>query len=248
MNTKTFIVKILKIISLPLVIFLLGREIIDLFSSEAVQLADVSSSMPSSINWNAISAIGTTGATVAASVAVYYAYKTWVLERLPIVHATGAFIISTRCEKNKTRDQFIFKPDSVHTLQLVNIGRGPAKNIAPSVRKDVKGNFLEDINPHAFSLPANKGTGVFSETLRIHGQIFVIDNDHELEFENSRKTAYFYIHFEDCLGKRYLTKVKINSVEQVDDQNLDKLIKEKRGIEVWKIMENINATNQSNGL
>lgn len=199
-------------------------------------------SLPLVIDWNAITALGTIGATAAASIAAYFAYKTWKLESQPVVQATGTFIISTVSNTNGLRDAYISKSESPHTLQVVNVGRGPAKNVALSVQKDIIGFFLEDINPPSFPLPANKGTKEFSEILRVHGQRFVMGDEYGLEFKDYRNTAYFYIHFEDHFGKRYITKVTINKVKQVDDQDLDKHIKTKHGIEVWKVMKNITET------
>jgi len=194
--------------------------------------------------WSMLTAVSTTGALIAAIYAVFFTFKAWELEKLPAVHAIGTFIISTKVKTNKIRDKFIERPDSPHTLQLVNVGRGPAKNIVPSVGKEEKrqGRFLEEINPHAFSLPSNQGTKVFNETLRIHGLRFASGNDYEIEFDENRKTAYFYIRFEDYVDKLYLTKVTIKRVNQVDDEELDKLIKADDGIEVWKVVDNMNET------
>ena len=192
--------------------------------------------------WSMLTAVSTTGALIAAICAVFFTFKTWEFEKLPVVHVIGTFIISTKVKTNKLRDKFIDRPDSPHTLQLVNVGRGSAKNIIPSVGKEEKrqGRFLEEINPHAFSLPSNQGTKVFNETLRIHGLRFVSGNDYEIEFDENRKTAYFYIRFEDYIDKPYLTKVTIKRVNQVDDEELDKLIKADEGIEVWKVVDNMN--------
>lgn len=195
--------------------------------------------------WSMLTAISTTGALIAAIFAAYFAFKTWRLEKEPIVHAMGTFIISTSVKTNADRDNFINRKDSLHTLHLVNVGRGSAKNIMPSTgkTKELQGKFLEEINPHSFSLPSNQGTRVFKETLRVHGTRFTQKNPYKLEFIDNNRIAFFYLHYEDHAGKLYLTKVKIQRVEQVDDQNLDKLIKDNKGIEVWKVMENIDESN-----
>ncbi|MBI3619830.1 hypothetical protein HY214_01655 [Candidatus Roizmanbacteria bacterium] len=75
------------------------------------------------------------------------------------------------------------------------------------------------------------------EILRIHGQRFVTNDEYELDFQNDRKTAHFYIDFEDYECKRYLTKIKIEKVDQVDGE-LAALLKTP-GIEVWKVIDNI---------
>lgn len=192
------------------------------------------------INWDAMEALGTILAVITASVAARVAYKTWKLEQLPVVHATGTFIISTKDQvTNQVRDEVIGKDSTIHTLQLVNVGRGPAKNVIPSVSRDVEGKFLEAINPHSFSLPANKGTKELGEVLRVHGQIFVRGNEYELEFENNRETGYFYIDFEDHSGKVYKTKVVVEKVKQADGE-MEKLRKIP-GIEIWKVMRNTSV-------
>jgi hypothetical protein len=130
-------------------------------------------------------------------------------------------------------------------LQLINVGRGPAKNIILSVSKENKGELLESICSHSFSVPGNKGTRELGEILKVHGQCFVENGKStdgriiELEFDADRKKGYFYICFEDCEGREYWTKVQISKIEQVDDDGLNKVIKnEKTGIEVWKVMNN----------
>ncbi len=186
--------------------------------------------------WSMITNIFTIGAFTTAIIAVIYAYKTWGLEKLPVVHAIGTFIISTKTKTNQLRDQAIFEKNSIHTLQVVNVGRGPAKKIVPSVRKNISGRLLEAVNPHSFSLPANKGTKEFEEILQVHGQRFVRGDEYELELEEDRKKAFFYIQFEDYKGHPFTTKVIIEKVEQADGK-LDKLIKT-NGIEIWKVMDN----------
>lgn len=192
--------------------------------------------------WSMMTAVSTIGALIAAICAVFFTFKAWKFEKLPVVHAIGTFIISTKVRTNVLRDKFIDRPNSPHTLQLVNVGRGPAKNIIPSVGKEEErqGRFLEEINPHAFSLPSNQGTRIFNETLRVHGLRFVANNNYSIEFDKNLKIAYFYIRFKDYADKSYLTKVTIKRVNQVDDRELDKLIKMDDGIEVWKVADNTN--------
>lgn len=245
MDNKTFFIKTLSIITWPATLLVLGLGIINLFSFNVVSL-EASRYIPGmEISVSLGVALGAIIAAIAASVAAYFAFKTWGLEKLPVVHAMGTFIISTKVGTNGNRDSFIDKEGSQHTLQLINVGRGSAQNVIPSTgkTKERRGRLLEEINPHSFSLPSNQGTKVFKETLRVHGQRFVTGNKYELEFENDRKTAYFYVHFEDYTGKPYLTKAKIERVNHVDDQRLDRLIKDNKGIEIWKVMENINETN-----
>lgn len=157
-------------------------------------------------------------------------------------------VISTKYETNNIRDNILKKRDSLHTFQIINIGRGSAKKVIPSVRKD-EGHFLEDINPHSFSLPPNKGTEDLKEVLRVHGQRFVPGDEYGLESGNDGTTKYFYIYYEDCFGKeKYLTRVKIRKILQFDEEIWDMFLKEEasvsqknpleEGIEVWKIMDN----------
>lgn len=190
------------------------------------------------INWNSVEALGTVIAVIVASWAAVVAYRTWKLEKLPIVHAVGTFIISKVAETNTLRDNYIHKPDSLHSLQLVNVGRGPAKNVIPSVRKDSGGLLLEAANPHSFSIPANKGTNDLKEVLLVHGQRFVNGDEYELEFEGDRKIGYFYIYFEDHEDNRYFTKVKISKVERADGE-LGNLVNT-TGTEVWKVVDNVS--------
>lgn len=211
-------------------------------------------------DWNMFTAIGTISLAVFAIIAAYIALASWNLERFPIVHAVGTLIIATKnVDITKTdrkvlnardfRDEYIFRQNSPHTLQLINIGRGPAQNIIPSVNKEIKGELLESICSSSFSLPAGKGTKELAEKLRVHGQCFVeggkkfkSDIVIELVFNAKRTIGYFDIYFEDCYGKKYWTKVTIEKVPQVDDDELNKAIKdEKTGIEVWKVANNSKA-------
>ena len=191
--------------------------------------------------WEPITTVSTAALAIAAIVAGFYTHKTWTMEKLPIVHAIGTFIISKKVQTNNLRDQYISQPDSQHTFQIVNVGRGAAKNVTLSVRKSVIGRFLEDVNPLSFSLPANKGTKELKEILRVHGQRFVPNDEYELVFEKGRKIAYFYIHFEDYEGKKYLIKVRVDRVKQADGRLGDD-IKRDDGVEVWKVMDNITES------
>lgn len=200
-----------------------------------------------SIFWSMVTAIFTGGAFFAAIIAAYYAYRTWSLEKLPVVHAIGTFVISTRTETNQLRDEAVSDKDSPHTFQLINVGRGPAKKVIPSVTKDTSGKLLEEVNPHSFSLSANKGTKEYGEILRVHGQRFVTDDKYKLEFEDDHKTAYFYVYFENHSDNPMMTKVTVRKVEGLDGK-WNKLVNTP-GIEVWKVMdnspENINLTHRN---
>ncbi len=188
--------------------------------------------------WLMFTAISTFIAVVVSVCALWYASKTWDLERLPIVHAVGTFIISTKdARTNELRDRTMFQKDSPHTFQLINVGRGPAKNVIPSVRRNIVGKFLEDINTNSFSLPANSGTKELREVLRVHGQRFVYKDTYELEFEDDRKTGYFYVRFQDSTGKLYLTKTRIKRVGQADGEYFS--LVNTPGIEMWKVVDNI---------
>ncbi len=211
---------------------ILGLKVIDLFYVSKFQFL----SNFSFTNADTVTALGTLVTAVVAILALFLTYKTGVFDKTPLVQAMGTFIISTKENANKLRGEAIDK-GSVHTLQLINIGRGMAINVIPSVAEDIRGYFLEAANPHSYVLPPNIGTKELGEILRIHGQRFVANDEHELEFENNRKVAHFYIHFEDYESKQYLTKVKIEKVEHADDE-LGNLLKNP-GIEVWKIIDNI---------
>ena len=186
--------------------------------------------------WDFFVAIGAIMTALVTAIALWLTYKTGIFDKTPDVLASGTFIISTKNEDtNKKRDEAI-KNSSIHTLQLINVGRGLAKNIIPSVRKGVTGNFLEDINPHAYTLASGKSTRDLGEILRIHGQRFVKGNKHALKFREDRKTACFYIYFEDYTNNSKMTEVKIRKVDNADGE-LGKLLKTD-GIEVWKVIEN----------
>jgi len=191
-------------------------------------------------NADAIAALGTLITAVVAVWALFLTNKTGIFDKTPMVQAMGSFVVSTKGKTNGLRDEAIEK-GIIHTLQLINIGRGMAKNVIPSVREDVKGYFLEAINSHSYVLPPSIGTRELGEVLRIHGQRFVANDEYELDFENDRKITYFYIHFEDYGGKQYLTKIKIEKVEQADG-DLGNLLKNS-GIEVWKVIDNIQEVN-----
>jgi len=235
MNVKNFILNILRILVWPSVTLILGLRIIDLLFVTRFQIF----SSLSFINADALIAIGTLATAVVAILALSLTYKTGVFDKTPVVQAMGTFVISTKEKTNKLRDETIEK-GSVHTLQLINIGKGMAINVIPSIKEDVRGYFLESINPHSYVLPPNKGTRELGEILRIHGQRFVADDEYELDFENDRKITYFYIHFEDYEDKQCLTKVKIEKVEQADGELADLL--KTPGIEVWKVIDNIKDT------
>lgn len=186
--------------------------------------------------WDFFIAVGAVVTAIITAIALWLTYKTGIFDKTPDVLASGTFIISTKNEDtNKIRDDAI-KNISIHTLQLINVGRGLAKNIIPSVRKEVIGNFLEDINPHAYTLASGKSTRDLGEVLRVHGQRFVKGNEHALEFGKDRKTACFYIYFEDYTNNSKMTKVKIRKVDNADGE-LGKLVRT-AGIEVWKVIKN----------
>lgn len=187
--------------------------------------------------WDFFVAVGTIVAALVTTIALWLTYKTGIFDKKPDVLASGVFIISTKNEDtNKIRDEAI-KNSFIHTLQLINVGRGLAKNIIPSVKKGVIGNLLEDINPHAYTLASGKSTRDLGEVLRVHGQRFVNGNKYALEFEEDHKTTRFYIYFEDYSNNSKMTKVKIRKVDNADGE-FGKLVKTD-GIEVWKVMENI---------
>jgi hypothetical protein len=165
--------------------------------------------------------------SIISGLALYLTHQAGLFERKPEVVASGVLIISKKTETNKQRDDEIDQKNSIHTFQLINIGRGVAKNIIPSKNKHIKGAFLEDICPHSFALAPGKGTRDLGEILRVHGQ----------DFKNE-----FYIDFEDHNGKSYKTKVNIEKVNSIDQSirggRIEKL-KQADGIEIWKIMKNI---------
>ena len=235
MNIKNFILNIVRILAWPSVTLILGLRIMDFLFVTRFQIF----SRVSFPNADALTAIGTLATAVVAILALSLTYKTGVFDKTPVVQAMGTFVISTKEKTNNLRDETIEK-GSVHTLQLINIGKGMAINVIPSVKEDVRGYFLESINPHSYVLPSNKGTRELNEILRIHGQRFVAGDEYELDFENDRKIAHFYIYFEDYEGKQCLAKATIERVEQADG-NLADLVKTP-GIEVWKVTDNVKGT------
>lgn len=232
MNIKNFILNILKILVWPSVTLILGWKLIDLLFVSRYQFF----SNFSFFNADALTAIGTIITAFIALLALRFTSNAGIFDKTPVVQAMGTFVISTKENVNKVRDGAIDK-SSVHTLQLINIGKGMAISVIPSVREDIRGYFLEAINPHSYVLPPNIGTRELGETLRIHGQRFITNDEYELEFENDRRTAHFYIHFKDYNRQDYLTKVKIEKVNQADGE-LAILLKTP-GIEVWKVIDNI---------
>lgn len=235
MSIKNFILNIVRILVWPSVTLILGLRIIDFLFATRLQIF----SSFSFVSADTLTAIGTIVTAFIASIALFLTYRTGVFDKTPVVQAMGTFIVSTKEKTNKQRDESIEK-GSVHTLQLINIGKGMAINVTPSVKEDVRGYFLEAINPHSYVLPPNKGTRELGEILRIHGQRFVAGDEYELDFENDRKVTHFYIHSEDYENKQYLTKVKIEKVEQADGELADLL--KTPGIEVWKVIDNIKDT------
>jgi hypothetical protein len=189
------------------------------------------------IKWPEIlTGIGTMIVAVTAIITAKLASDTGIFDKKPNVSASGTFIISIKNgNANRKRDRAI-KESCIHTLQLVNVGRGLAKNVTPSAGKDKRGKFLEDVCPHSFVLPPGKSTRDLGEILRVHGQRFVSKNEYELEFENNRHTRFFYIHFEDHSGKQYATKVKINKVQRADGEMEE--LRTTSGIEIWKTIDN----------
>lgn len=232
MDIKNFLVNILRILAWPSVTLILGLRIIDLLYVSKFQFL----SNLSLVNADVVTALGTLITAIVAILALSLTNKTGVFDKTPVVQAMGTFVISTKEKAKKLRGEAIEK-GTIHTLQLINIGKGMAKNVIPSVAEDIRGYFLEAINPHSYVLPPNIGTKELGEILRIHGQRFVAGDEHELDFENDRKIAYFYIHFDDYESKRYLTKVKIEKVEQADGELADLL--KTAGVEVWKVIDNI---------
>lgn len=208
------------------------EKLIGLFSLNFTRLTNIRLNPHLSIDWISL---GTVATAAIAAVAFLSARKAGVFDKTPNVLASGTFIISIEDSANRKRDGAISKDNSVHTLQLINVGRGLARNVVPSRKKNKEGEFLEDICPHSFALPSGKSTRDLGETLRVHGQIFIRDKE-LFEFE-SGDTAHFYIDFEDYSGRAYRIKVKIKKVGQADGE-LEEL-RETPGIEIWKVAENI---------
>ena len=186
--------------------------------------------------WDFFIAVGTIVTALVTAIALWLTYKTGIFDKTPNVLASGTFIISTLNEKSNTkRDEAIDEDKSMHTLQLINVGKGLARNVVPSRMNSVSGEFLEDVCPHSFVLPSGKSTRDLGEILRVHGQIFKPE-EKKMSFENNNESAYFYINYEDYLEKSYKTKVKISKVGGADGK-VGQLLKT-LGIEVWKVTEN----------
>ena len=204
--------------------------------------------------WDFFMAVGTIVTTIVAVVALRLTHETGIFDKTPNVLASGTFIISTKNKKedknrttNDIRDMEIDTDCSVHTFQLINIGRGLAKNIIPSIREEIKGKFLEDISPHSFILPSGKSTRDLGEVLRVHGQIFEKGQTNETietEDENDAMVGWFYIYFKDHSERTFKTKVKIKKVKNIDKSILggrtEELIKNP-DIEIWKVIDNIKV-------
>lgn len=163
-------------------------------------------------------------ATVAL-LALFLTRQSGLFDKTPNVLASGTFVISTKVESNQQRDKEIIKINSIHTLQLVNVGRGLARNVTPSKGKNSRGEFLEDVCPNSFALPPGKSTKDLGETLRVHGQLF-----------REATATSFYIDFENYSGKPYKTEVKIKKVGQADGEIEE--LRRKPGIEIWKVISN----------
>jgi len=239
MGTKSFLVNLAKDIAWPITILILGWKIICLFSTKTIPFNEIYY-LPININWDVLTAIGTVITAFIAIVALRLTKEAGIFEKTPNVLASGTFIISTRDEKsNKRRDDAINDADTIHTLQLINVGRGLAKNATPSIRENVKGEFLEDVCPNSYALSSGKSTKELGEILRVHGQRFIGGKKKEtieIKTEKENETGYFYIDFEDHFGKIYKTKVKINKVRGADGK-----LEELRvfpGIEIWKVTDN----------
>ncbi|MBI3619831.1 hypothetical protein HY214_01660 [Candidatus Roizmanbacteria bacterium] len=150
MNIKNFVLNIVRILVWPSVSLILGLRIIDFLFVTRLQIF----SSFSFVSADSLTAIGTIVTAFIAFIALFLTYRTGFFDKTPVVQAMGTFIISTKEKTNKLRDEAIEK-GSVHTLQLINIGKGMAINVIPSVREDVRGYFLEAINP-SYVLPPNQ--------------------------------------------------------------------------------------------
>lgn len=188
--------------------------------------------------WNIIASVGAVITAVTASLGLWYVRKTWNLERKPVVHAVGSFFISKSKESNIPRDNLISSKESDHTLQLINVGRGPGRNVVPSISLNISGKLLEDSCPNSFSIPSNNGTKILGEILRVHGQRFISGNEFELRTDKNNN-KFFYIHYEDHEGKKYSTEVEISKVIFADGV-VGKMLKKYKNLELWKIMRNID--------
>ncbi len=187
--------------------------------------------------WNFFISVGAIITALVTTIALWLTYKTGIFDKTPHVLASGTFIISTLNKKsNKKRDEAIDENKSIHTLKLINVGKGLARNVVPSRMDSVNGEFLEDICPHSFVLPPGKSTGDLEEILRVYGQIFK-PSGKKMNFENNNGTTYFYINYKGYFKNSYKTKVKITKVLKADGK-LEEL-RSSPGIEIWKVMDNI---------
>ena len=252
MDTKSFIVNLFKYIAWPFVTLMLGLKAFNLFSSRAIPFTGSYLNLPTNIFWDILSAAGTAITALIAIVAFYFTREAGIFEKTPNVLASGAFFISINDKDegnnkrtNDMRDMAIDVEHSIHTFQLINIGRGLAKNIIPSIREDVEGKLLEDVSPHSFVLPSGKSTRDLGEILRVYGQRFVKgEKNKTIEIkkdENDTKVGWFYIDFNDHSGKTFQTKVKIKKVKNIDKsikgRAIEDLIKNP-DIELWKVTDN----------
>lgn len=247
MDNKNLFISVLRIvISWPVVVAVLGFRIIDLFSPRIVTFSNIS--LSSNSIWEIISSLGVVVTAIIAGCALSATKRAGLFDKTPNVIASGTFIISKEVNANKSRDKEIDEKTSIHTLQLINLGRGMAKSVIPSIIKIKEGRFLEDVCPHSFNLSSGKSTRELGEILRVHGQRFkdgkkgdVIEIKTEKENREENKIGYFYIYFEDFYGTRYKTKVKIQKVKNIDNSIKNGRIEElinTTNIEIWKVMEN----------
>lgn len=187
------------------------------------------------VDWGLLKTASTLVTTIVAILGLLYVKRTWEFEKQPRVHAVGVFIISTKQQTNKARDQLI---KDYQTFQLVNIGRGPAGNVVLSVRRDESGKLLEDYCPHTFAIPANYGTFSMKEVLHVHGQRFVSRDPYVLESDNG--DYIFYISYRDHEGVTRYTRVKVSRVKKADGLLGEVISKYNSSLMMWKVIENID--------
>lgn len=186
--------------------------------------------------WDFYQGIGAVGALIFGIVAAFLAYRTWNLESKPNIQAVGSVLISLDEDTNGVRDNYM---QEYNTLYFVNVGRGPARNIVPSVNKNTLGFLLEDYCPDTFSMAGNKDSKEMGLSFRVHGQRFESGNEYELEGTDNKR--YFYIRYQDHSGTLLITKVSLDKVNSTE-QEIGAAMSQNVALQLWKVSKNENVS------
>ncbi len=160
-------------------------------------------------NWNAISAIATTVASIIALCATYLSKKQAdknleQLNRQLEIEQTPAVIVQKPIQSGGVKRL---------DLTIKNVGRGSAFNIVGSSdEKNKSGGFFSDDSPHSINLFPGEEFGDNKTSF------ISLDKDKDTDKirsdcgqinEGGKIYWYFYLFYEDQMKTRYRTKIKV---------------------------------------